>query len=71
VCDAIYPVYQLLLTLAADADHYYLDDTTHRILDARPIEKKVRNSDKTQLRTAVYNIRRHRHHQGGTVNRLV
>jgi transposase len=54
VCDAIYPVYLYLLTLAADADHYYLDDTTHRILDARPIEKKVRNSDKTQLRTGVY-----------------
>jgi transposase len=54
VCDAIYPVYQHLLTLAADAEHYYLDDTTHRILDAKPIEKKVRNSDKTQLRTGVY-----------------
>jgi hypothetical protein len=54
VCDAIYPVYLYLLTLAADAQHYYLDDTTHRILDAKPIEKKVRNSNKTQLRTGVY-----------------
>ena len=54
VCDAIYPVYQHLLTLAADAEHYYLDDTTHRILDAKPIEKKVRNSNKTQRRTGVY-----------------
>jgi transposase len=33
---------------------YYLDDTTHRILDARPIEKKIRNSNKIQLRTGVY-----------------
>jgi transposase len=54
VCDAIYLVYQHLLTLAAEAEHYYLADTTHRILDARPIEKKVRNSDKTQRRTGVY-----------------
>lgn len=54
VCDAIYPVYQILFNLAADAAHYYLDDTTHRILDQTSIEKKVRNSDKTQLRTGVY-----------------
>jgi transposase len=32
----------------------YMDDTTHRILDAKPIEKKVRNSDKTLLRSGVY-----------------
>jgi transposase len=54
VCNAIYPVYQHLFNLAADAEHYYLDDTTHRILDAKPIEKKVRNSNKTQLRSGVY-----------------
>lgn len=54
VCDAIYPVYQALLNFAADAAHYYLDDTTHRILDQTSIEKKVRNSDKTRLRTGVY-----------------
>ena len=54
VCDAIYPVYQTLFELAANANHYYLDDTTHRILDAKPIEKKVRNSDKMRLRSGVY-----------------
>jgi hypothetical protein len=54
VCDAIYPVYQHLFSLAADAVHYAIDDTTHRILDAKPIEKKIRNSDKTQLRSGVY-----------------
>jgi len=43
-----------LFELAADANHYYLDDTTHRILDAKPIEKKVRNSDKMRLRSGVY-----------------
>lgn len=54
VCNDIYPVYQLLFNLAADAKHYYLDDTTNRILDAKPIEKKARNSDITRIRTGVY-----------------
>ncbi|WP_133309601.1 IS66 family transposase [Parashewanella spongiae] len=54
VANDIYPVYQMLVNLAADAKHYYLDDTTHRILDATPIEKPVRNSDKTQMRSGVY-----------------
>jgi len=54
VCNAIFPVYQLLFNLAADAVHYYLDDTTNRVLDAKAIEKKVRNSDKTRIRTGVY-----------------
>ena len=54
VCNDIYPVYQLLFNLAADAKHYYLDDTTNRILDAKPIEKKARNSDKMRTRTGVY-----------------
>lgn len=54
VCNDIYPVYQTLFNLAANAVHYYIDDTTHRILDAKPIEKPVRNSDKTQMRSGVY-----------------
>jgi len=54
VCNAIYPVFHHLLNLSADAVHYAIDDTTHRILDAKPIEKKIRNSDKTQLRSGVY-----------------
>lgn len=52
--DAIYPVYQHLMMLAGNATHYYMDDTTHRILNAKPIEKKVRNSDKPQMRSGVY-----------------
>jgi transposase len=51
---AIYPVFHHLLNLSADAVHYAIDDTTHRILDTKPIEKKIRNSDKTQLRSGVY-----------------
>jgi len=54
VCNDIYPVYQLLFNLASDAKHYYLDDTTNRILDAKPVIKKARNSDKTRIRTGVY-----------------
>lgn len=54
VCDAISPVFNYLLKLAADANHYYLDDTTNRILNAKPIEKKARNSKKIRLRTGVY-----------------
>ena len=54
VCDAIHPVYMHILRLAADANHYYLDDTTHRIINAKPIEKKVRNSNKTRMRSGVY-----------------
>jgi transposase len=54
VCNAIYPVYQLLFNLAADGKHYYLDDTTNRILDATSVEKKARNSEKIITRTGVY-----------------
>lgn len=54
VANDIYPVYQALVGLAADAGHYYLDDTGRRILEAGPIEKAVRNSDKTQMRSGVY-----------------
>jgi hypothetical protein len=54
VCNDIYPVYQLLFNLASDAKHYYLDDTTHRILDVKPVIKKARNSEKTRTRTGVY-----------------
>jgi transposase len=54
VCNDIYPVYQQLFNVASDAEHYYLDDTTHRILDAKPVEKAVRNSDKIRLRSGIY-----------------
>ena len=54
VANALFPVFRQLKTLAADAVHYHLDDTTHRILDQRPIEKPQRNGNKTRLRSGVY-----------------
>ena len=50
----IYPVFKQLLGHAADAKHYYMDDTTHRILDQKPIMKKQRNGKKERLRSGVY-----------------
>jgi len=50
----IHPVFQYLFCQAGDAVHYYLDDTTNRILDQDAIEKPRRNSDKTRMRTGVY-----------------
>lgn len=54
VADSLQPIYQQLVALAANAEHYYLDDTSNRILDKVPIEKKQRHGTKTQLRTGVY-----------------
>ena len=48
------PVFMALKTLAGNADHFHLDDTTHRILEQGPIKKKKRNSDKMQLRTGLF-----------------
>lgn len=50
----ILPVFQYLFGLAGDAVHYYLDDTTNRILDQKPIKKKSRNSNKTRERSGIY-----------------
>ena len=48
------PVFDALITLAANAQHFHLDDTTHRILDQKAVEKKKRNSDQQQTRTGLY-----------------
>lgn len=48
------PIFNLLKQIASNAAHFYLDDTRHRILQAKPIEKKKRNSEKTIMRTGVY-----------------
>lgn len=53
LCNAVYPVFLHLMALAADAHHYHLDDTTHRILDQTSINKTGRDG-KTRLRTGVY-----------------
>ena len=54
VADALHPVYRALQRAAAGAGAglFYLDDTTHRILEAKPVEK-TRNGV-TRLRTGVY-----------------
>ena len=43
--------------LAANAADYYLDDTTNRILNAKPVIKKQRNSHKSREITGVYTSR--------------
>jgi len=52
--DHIYPVLKLLVAEAANARHYYLDDTTDRILNQKSMVKKQRNSNKERIRTGVY-----------------
>ena len=54
VANAIWPVFKHLRSIAGNANHYYIDDTTHRILDQTAIIKKQRNSDKERVRTGVY-----------------
>ncbi len=47
------PVFNAFLALAANAQHFHLDDTTHRILDQKSVQKKKRNRDKLQTRTGL------------------
>ena len=54
VANMIKPVFDHLKVLASSADHFYLDDTTNKILDAKPVLKKRRGSNKEMLRTGVY-----------------
>ncbi len=54
VADCLLPVHRCLTHSAANAQHYYLDDTSNRILAQQPIVKKQRNSDKSRLRSGVY-----------------
>ena len=55
VANALFPVFRYLLNiLAPDAWHYYIDDTSNRILNQKPIKKKRRNSDEEQIRTGIY-----------------
>lgn len=54
VANSLQPIYNRLKILAANAEHYYLDDTSNRILDKVPIEKPQRNGTKTRERSGVY-----------------
>ena len=54
VANMIKPVFDHLKVLASSADHFYLDDTTNKILNAKPVMKKRRGSNKERIRTGVY-----------------
>ena len=56
LADALNPIYRALQRAAASATLFYLDDTTHRILEAKPVEK-TRNGV-TRLRTGGATPRR-------------
>ena len=43
-----------LKKLAACAKYFYLDDTSHRIINIDPVMKKRRNSTKEQLRSGIH-----------------
>ena len=54
LANSLQPIYNLLRVFAANAEHYYLDDTSNRILDKVPIEKPQRNGTKPRERSGVY-----------------
>ena len=54
VANDLQPIFKAMKAIAANAVHFYLDDTTHRILEQQPIEKKKRNSNVMQKRTGIY-----------------
>jgi len=49
-----HPVYKVFLELGANAKHFYLDDTTNRILNQKEIIKAQRKTNKPQKRTGTY-----------------
>lgn len=53
VANALQPVFKVLNRLAANADLFYLDDTTNRILDQKPRIKQSRDGHK-RLRSGIY-----------------
>jgi hypothetical protein len=54
VANDLFPLFNCMKTLAANAWHYHIDDTTHRIIDQKPVKKKKRGSQQEQMRTGVY-----------------
>lgn len=54
VADDVRLAYQQTRHLAANAFLFYIDDTHHRILDAKPKMKDVRNGKGTRKRTGIY-----------------
>ncbi len=47
-------VFVTLKSLAGNATHFHLDDTTHRVLEQGPIKKKKRHNETMQTRTGLY-----------------
>ncbi len=54
VADSLYRIYKTLIYLAANGLHFYLDDTTHHILDQKEIMKIQRKTKKPNKRTGTY-----------------
>jgi len=54
LADHLHAVYRSLFAMSASAVHYYLDDTTHRILDQKEILKPQRKTGKLKKRTGIY-----------------
>ena len=50
----LHVVHNALINASATAIHFYLDDTTHRILDQKEIMKPQRKTKKRQKRTGTY-----------------
>ena len=54
VGNSLQAIYKKLICLAANAVHFYLDDTTHRILDQKEVIKLQRKTKKPTRRTGTY-----------------
>ena len=54
VANDLQPVWREVLNHAANAQVFYIDDTTHRIVDQKGMHKPKRGTDKLQWRTGVY-----------------
>ena len=54
VANDLHPIYLAILMAGANAKHYYLDDTTHQIIDQKETIKTQRKTGKPQKRTGVY-----------------
>lgn len=53
VANALNPVFKAIKRVAADANLFYLDDTTNRILEQKPVIKKSRDG-RQRLRSGIY-----------------
>lgn len=53
VANALNPVFKAIKRVAADAALFYLDDTTNRILEQKPVMKKSRDG-RERLRSGIY-----------------